>query len=145
MTTLIPELRELIESGPMAHLTTLNPDGSPQMSIVWIGLDGDDIVSGHVKRLVKLDNMEQDPRVVLTLRAPKESGIMDDGIYRVPYARIQARATVVETDEVNVLWNRLSKVYMEPDTPELPPFLGYSVRYSVEHVDGIGPWGSGEH
>jgi hypothetical protein len=31
----------------MAHVTTLNPDGSPQVSVVWVGLDGDDLVTGH--------------------------------------------------------------------------------------------------
>lgn len=34
-------LRALIESGPMARLSTINRDGSPQVSVVWIGLDGD--------------------------------------------------------------------------------------------------------
>ncbi len=38
------EIRNLIESGTPAHLVTLNPDGSPQLTLVWIGFDGDDIV-----------------------------------------------------------------------------------------------------
>src|SRR5436309_1242269 len=37
------ELRDLIESGPMAHLSTINADGSPQVSVIWIGLDGNDL------------------------------------------------------------------------------------------------------
>jgi hypothetical protein len=41
-------LRELIDSGPLAHLTTINSDGSPQVSVIWIGLDGDEPVSGHL-------------------------------------------------------------------------------------------------
>ena len=40
----LPEsARSLIESGVHAHLITLNPDGSPQVTMVWAGLDGDDI------------------------------------------------------------------------------------------------------
>ena len=34
-------IRTLIESGSHAHLVTLNPDGSPQVTVVWIGLEGD--------------------------------------------------------------------------------------------------------
>jgi hypothetical protein len=36
------EIRKLIESGTPAHLVTLNQDGSPQLTMVWIGLDGDE-------------------------------------------------------------------------------------------------------
>ena len=42
--------RAMIESGRLAHLVTLNRDGSPQVSCVWVGLDGDEIVSGHLVR-----------------------------------------------------------------------------------------------
>ena len=69
------ELRELIESGPMAHLSTINADGSPQVSVIWIGLAGDDLVSGHMGRWAKLRNIERDPRVVLSLDAPRAPGV----------------------------------------------------------------------
>ncbi len=42
------EVRSLIESGTPAHLVTLNRDGSPQVTLVWIGLDGDEIVAAHL-------------------------------------------------------------------------------------------------
>jgi len=44
------ELRDLVASGPMAHLSTINANGSPQVTVIWIGLDGDDLVSGHMSR-----------------------------------------------------------------------------------------------
>jgi hypothetical protein len=54
---LLPEsARELIESGALAHLITIGRDGSPQVSCVWVGLDGDDIVSGHLGERQKLAN-----------------------------------------------------------------------------------------
>src|SRR5258708_19644885 len=70
MTLLTHELRDLICSGPLTHLTTINADGSPQVSVIWIGLDGDDIVSGHMSRHLKLRNVERDSRVVLSFDAP---------------------------------------------------------------------------
>ena len=41
-------IRQALIAGHLAHLVTLNKDGSPQASIVWVGLDGDAIVSGHL-------------------------------------------------------------------------------------------------
>ena len=60
-----PEAREVLESDQLAHLVTLNPDGSPQITCVWVGLEGDEIVSGHLGRWQKVRNIERDPRLVL--------------------------------------------------------------------------------
>jgi hypothetical protein len=46
MTVLNDAARTAITSGNIAHLVTLNADGSPQASAVWVGLDGEDIVTG---------------------------------------------------------------------------------------------------
>jgi hypothetical protein len=48
LSTLPTELRELIETGPLAHLSTVNADGSPQVTVIWIGFEGGDLVSGHM-------------------------------------------------------------------------------------------------
>jgi len=45
----IPQtVRDVIEKGPLAHLTTLNPNGSPQVTVVWVGIEGDEFVMGHL-------------------------------------------------------------------------------------------------
>jgi PPOX class probable F420-dependent enzyme len=67
MAVLTPEAREVLTAGRLAHLVTINADSSPQVSIVWVGLDGDEIVSGHLGMRQKLRNVERDPRVVLSL------------------------------------------------------------------------------
>src|ERR1700727_3303439 len=107
MSELPPELRDLIESGPMAHLTTINADGSPQVSVIWVGLDGDDLVSGHQnKQYVKLRNIERDPRVVLSFDAPRVPGV-----FLNPYAVLRARATVQPTDDAGDLLTRWGRSY----------------------------------
>jgi PPOX class probable F420-dependent enzyme len=133
---LTSEVRDLIASGPMAHLSTINTDGSPQVSVVWIGLDGDEPVSGHMSHYVKLRNIERDPRVVLSFDAPRTPGV-----FLNPYVVLRARATVEASDDAWDLLNRLAKVYMSPDA-EFPASKGpgYIVRYSVERVGGVGPW-----
>ena len=77
----------------MAHLSTINADGSPQVTVIWIGLDGDDLVSGHMSRHVKLRNIERDPRVVLSFDAPRVAGA-----FLNEYAVLQARASIEPGD-----------------------------------------------
>ena len=60
-------VRELIATGPSVHLTTLNPDGSPQVTVVWVGVDDDEFVIGHMGVWHKVKNMRRDPRVVLSM------------------------------------------------------------------------------
>jgi PPOX class probable F420-dependent enzyme len=138
VSALPKELRDLIEAGPLVHLSTINPDGSPQVSVIWVGLDGDDLVSGHMGRWAKLRNIERDPRVVLSFDAPR-----DLSVFLNPYAVLRARATIEPSDETWDLLNRLTKVYMSPaDEFPAPKGPGYIVRYSVERIGGIGPWAS---
>lgn len=136
MSHLPNELRELIESGPMAHLSTINPDGSPQVTVIWIGLDCDSIVSGHMHHHKKLKNMERDPRVVLSFDAPRNH----DAVLN-PYAVLRARATVEPSDAAWDLLDQLTKTYMSPDTEfPAPKGPGYIVRYKLERIGGVGPW-----
>ncbi|MFN8202404.1 MAG: PPOX class F420-dependent oxidoreductase [Solirubrobacteraceae bacterium] len=142
MTVIPTELRNLIETGPLAHLTTINSDGSPQVSVIWIGLDGDQIVSGHMGRHLKLRNIERDPRVVLSFDGPRDR----DAVLN-PYAVLRARAAVDPSDDAWDLLNRLTKIYMRPDSEfPAPKAPGYIVRYTIERIGGIGPWVSrGKH
>jgi PPOX class probable F420-dependent enzyme len=136
MRSLPPELRELIASGPLAHLTTINADGSPQVTVVWIGLDGDEIVSSHLGRHLKVRNIERDPRVAISFDGPRDhSAVMN------PYAVLRATATVEPSDQAWDLLNRLAKVYMSPDTEfPAPRRPGFIVRYAVDRIGGVGPW-----
>jgi PPOX class probable F420-dependent enzyme len=137
MTHLTSELRELIASGPFAHLSTINADGSPQVSVIWIGLDGDDIVSGHMGRYLKLRNVERDPRVVLSFTAPRVPGA-----FLNEYATLRAAASFTPGGAWDLL-NRLAKVYIAPDAEfPAPKGEGFIMRYAIERVGGVGPWAS---
>ena len=123
----------------MAHLSTISADGSPQVTVIWVGLDGDDLVSAHMGWYAKLRNMDRDPRVVLSFDAPR-----DRSAFLNPYAVLRARATIEPSDGAWDLLNRLTKVYISPDTEfPAPKGPGYIVRYAVERIGGVGPWVAG--
>jgi PPOX class probable F420-dependent enzyme len=120
----------------MVHLSTISPDGSPQVSVIWIGLDGEDLVSGHMSRYAKLRNIERDPRVVLSFDAPR-----DPEVFLNPYAVIHAQASVEPSDQAWDLLDDLTRVYLGAGkTFPAPKGPGYIVRYRIVRVGGVGPW-----
>jgi PPOX class probable F420-dependent enzyme len=138
MPSLPLELRTLVESGPLTHLSTVNPDGSPQVSVIWLGLDGDELVTAHMSRTQrKLRNIDRDPRVVLSFTAPR-----DPDQFLAHYAVIRARAMIEgPSEDAWDLLNRLTKTYMRPDAEfPAPRGAGYIARYAVERIGGVGPW-----
>ena len=133
-----PALHDLVATGPLCHLTTLNPDGSPQVTVVWVGADGDELVTAHLPHNQKVRNMERDPRVVLSFLGPYE-----EGAFLQPYAVVRARATVVPSDKAWDVLDRLTKTYIGPGvTFPAPRGPGFVVRYAIEKVGGVGPWAS---
>lgn len=138
MTLLNTAAREVLTGGHLAHLVTLNADGSPQLSVVWVGLDGDDIVSGHLDDRLKLRNARRDPRVVLSM----QTGVVNEfglGEYLV----VRGRARVTEGGAAELL-QRLAHAYLGPDVTFPPgggPFPpGYVLRITPAKVSGVGPW-----
>jgi PPOX class probable F420-dependent enzyme len=132
-----PSARKLIESGALAHMVTLNSDGSPQVTCVWVGLDGDEIVSGHLGKWQKVKNVERDPRVSISLEGEKvnEIGMRE-------YLVVHRRGRIEEGGAPELL-QRLAEVYIGPGVkfppmPDPPP--GFVLRTTVERVGGVGPW-----
>jgi len=60
MASLPDSARAVLQSPALAHLVTLNPDGSPQVTVVWVGLDGDEIVAAHLPEHRKVRNIRND-------------------------------------------------------------------------------------
>jgi PPOX class probable F420-dependent enzyme len=132
-----PQIREVLTAGRLGHLTTLNVDGSPQVSAVWIGLDGDDIVIGHLMGGAKTRNIARDDRVALTVEATGSNPI---GMTN--YLIVYGRAHLVEGGAPELL-QRLAEVYLGPDVtfppmPDPPP--GHVIHVTVERIGGVGPW-----
>jgi PPOX class probable F420-dependent enzyme len=132
-----PVARAVLESNRLAHFVTLNPDGSPQVSCVWVGLEGDEIVSGHLGRWQKVRNIERDPRVSLSVETEtlNEIGLLE-------YLVVHGRARIQEGGAPELL-QRLAYTYIGPDVvfppmPDPPP--GVVSRITVERLGGVGAW-----
>src|SRR5947207_13783346 len=72
----IPDaVRTVVDTAPFAHLTTLNADGGPQVTIVWVDIEGDEFVSGHMGDRRKTRNGRHHPRVAVSMLATTRSAI----------------------------------------------------------------------
>ena len=114
MTPLPDSARAVLESPALAHLVTLNPDGSPQVSIVWVGLDGDQIVAGHLPEHRKVRNIRNDSRVALSLETGKHNAM---GLNE--YLVIYGTARITEGGAAELL-QKLAHTYLGPDV-RFPP------------------------
>jgi PPOX class probable F420-dependent enzyme len=70
-TTRLPDqAKEILSKPTFAHLATLMPDGSPQVTPVWVDTEGDRIVINTAEGRAKPRNMRNDPRVALAATDP---------------------------------------------------------------------------
>ncbi len=136
--TIPDSARELLESDALAHVVTINEDGSPQVSCVWVGLDGDEIVAAHLDREQrKLQNLRRDPRVCLTVEGSGANAVgMRD------YLIVRGRARLEDGGAAELL-QRLAHTYVGPNArfpPMDDPPPGVVSRITVERIGGHGPW-----
>jgi PPOX class probable F420-dependent enzyme len=137
MTSLPDSARALLESAALAHLVTLNPDGSPQVTIVWVGLHGDEIVIGHLPEHRKIRNIRNDSRVALSIETPERNPI---GLNE--YLVIYGTARVTEGGAAGLL-QELARTYLGPGVRFPPvdnPPPGYITHITVDRISGVGPW-----
>jgi hypothetical protein len=107
------------------------------VSLVWIGLEGDDIVAGHLPKNQKVKNILRDPRVAISLQATTKSAL---GL--TEYAVLYGEAHIQEGGAPELL-QRLAVIYLGPGVKFPPmenPPPGYVTRIRVDRIEGVGPW-----
>jgi PPOX class probable F420-dependent enzyme len=133
-------MREALTAGHLAHLVTTNPDGSPHVTIVWIGIEDDEIVSGHLGMPKKLRNAQRDPSVVLSVEIGGRNEMGLDN-----YLVVEGTARVTDGGAPELL-QRLAEVYMGPGVKFPPmddPPPGHVLRIAPTRVSGVSPWTTG--
>lgn len=111
MTTLTDKAKDLLDRPVFASFATINPDGSPQTSTMWVTRDGDDVLIGTLRNRQKARNLARDNRVSVLLTDP------EDG-----YSYVEIRGTVtLSEDGARDLMNELSHKYDGKPFPVEPP------------------------
>jgi PPOX class probable F420-dependent enzyme len=104
----LPQLahRLITEGRNFAAVATLMPDGSPQVSIVWIDSDGKHVILNTAEGRIKPKNLRRDPRVAVTVMNSEN-----------PYEQVMIRGRVVEIshDDADAHIDRLAKKYLGVD------------------------------
>jgi PPOX class probable F420-dependent enzyme len=120
------EICRLLDGPHFAVLATINPDGGPQTSAMWVGREGDDVLFSTVAGRRKHRNLERDPRASVT--------VLDADPYN--YVELRGRVTI-EEDVGRVFDTGLSWKYdgRDPD-PDPPGAVRLILRMSVDKATG---------
>ncbi len=122
----LPDLAQrLIDSHAFATIGTINPDGSPQNSVIWIKREGDTVMFSTILGRRKTRNMERDPRVSILLFDPQD-----------PYSYVEIRGMVSMTkDGGPELIQELSMLYDgKPFTEKNPANVRVVCRVTTTKV-----------
>jgi PPOX class probable F420-dependent enzyme len=137
----IPQsVREVIAKAPLTHLTTLNRDGSPQVTVVWVGIENEEFVMAHLALHQKIKNIRRDPRVAMSLLDDK---LNPQGMRQ--YVVAYGNARITEGGAVPLLM-KLAPLYLgkgaEYPPPSMRQIAGFVTRITPTRFSGIGPWAS---
>lgn len=126
-TPTLPEpAKAWVDAPEFATVATVQPDGQPQLSVVWVTRDGDEVLFSTTKGRRKQRNLERDPTVSLLL-SPRES----------PYTYIEIRGRATMTEEGGrELIDDLNEKYtgVRPYPHDEPDAVRVVVRITPERV-----------
>ena len=126
--TIPDDIRAMLSEPIFFHAATLNPDGSPQVSIVWAGLDGDLIKFSTAEGRVKPRNLRNDPRIAISFTPP-------DNPYR--NVVIYGRAVTVETNGMGLI-DQMARKYTDADSYQWsqPGEVRVDVAVEIDRISG---------
>jgi PPOX class probable F420-dependent enzyme len=128
--TLNDKQKKLITDKNFGHIATLNKDGSPQVSPVWIELDGNYLVVNTEQKRLKTRNIKRDPRVAVSIQNAEN-----------PYQYIEIRGRAVEVTDNGGFEgiDRLSAKYtgQEKYPGNAPGDVRIVIKIEPEHVTGM--------
>jgi PPOX class probable F420-dependent enzyme len=129
--TLSEGVRKLLAGQNFAHLATLMPDGSPQVTVVWVDVDGDEIVVNTAEGRQKPRNLRADPRVALSVAGQAN-----------PYeaAFIRGRVVAMTHDGADDHIDKMAKKYTGQERYQMraPGEQRLLIRIRPEHVSTMG-------
>ena len=137
MSTIPAIAQAMLGSDAVAHVWTNNADGSPQVSVVWVIAQGDEILFGTDANSEKAKNLRRDSRIILSIEDVERN---ERGYQR--HVVIRGRATLLLGPDPELM-DRLAAKYTSlrrhplalRDSPR-----AVVVRTTIERMSGVGPW-----
>lgn len=128
----------LLGSNALAHVITLSPNGSPQVSVVWCGLRGDQVLFCTEGSTAKVRNLRHNPSVVLSIEDEVRNRVGNQ-----QHLLIYGQAEVLDGPPSKALCNDLCRTYT--GRADHPMNLSRSatavtVAVTVDRIGGNGPW-----
>ncbi len=121
----------LVEGANFVHFATVNKDGSPQVTPVWVDFDGTHVLVNSEEKRRKVRNVKRDPRVSISVQAPEN-----------PYQYTEIRGRVVEITAAGGAEHidKMAKKYMGADKYPYnqPGDVRVILKIVPEHVSGMG-------
>ncbi len=129
--TLPQSLKTVLADKAYGHVVTLNSDGKPQVTMVWMDVDGDEVLFNTAEGRRKPQNLSQDPRIIVSVQSRS-----DPHAYAVFHGK--ARVTEEGADEHI---DKLAKRFLGADKYPFrqPGEKRLLVRISVDRIGGVGP------
>ncbi len=136
MQTISAPTQALLGSDAVAHCWTCNPDGSPQVSVVWVIAQGDEILFGTDAKSRKARNLASNPSVILSIEDVERN---ERGFQR--HLVIRGTATIEPGDPelMDALALKYTGLKRHPLAMRDSP-TAVVVRVSIDRISGVGPW-----
>jgi PPOX class probable F420-dependent enzyme len=137
MIEISAQAHALLGSDAVAHVWTINPDGTPQVSVVWMIARGDEILFGTDARSQKAKNLARDDRIVLSIEDVERN---ERGFQR--HLVVRGNATIDPRPDP-LLMDQLAQKYLglarHPLAVRDSP-TSVVVRVAIQRISGVGPW-----
>ena len=137
MSTIPANAQAVLGSDAVAHVWTENSDGTPQVSVVWVIAQDDEILFGTDARSQKAKNLARNDRIILSIEDVErnERGYQRHLVIR-GRARVEPGPDPDLMDRIAVKYTGLRQhplALRDSDTSVV-------VRVDVERMSGVGPW-----
>jgi PPOX class probable F420-dependent enzyme len=126
-TALSDTARRLLDDKTYVTIATVNPDGSPQSTVVWAKRDGDDVLMSTTSTRRKARNLRRDPHVSVSFFDPDNPFV---------YAEIRGAATLSEEGGRELIEELSEKYTGEPYPAEPEGTVRVVIRVTPERVLG---------
>ena len=126
-----PSLKQMVEDKAYGHVVTFNAHGNPELTMVWIDVDGDELLFNTAEGRRKPDNIRRDPRIIVSVQ---------DRNNPQAYAVFHGKAIVTDAGADEHI-DKLAKRFLGVDKYPFrqPNEKRLTVRIGVDRIGGIGP------